>query len=95
MIRIHQRDFRTWLQKNQGKIVGDASDVRGCPLCKFLKSKGAKHTNMQITCRTIDGERHDNSRWLREFQSNAMRLQKDLEVDGLRGHEALAALDPI
>jgi len=92
MIRLVQADFRRWLRRNDGKIVGDPTEVTSCPLCRYLKSHGAKKVRMTIAARYVDNNTHMNSAWARSFQHRAIALQRQLRVEGLRGREALEAL---
>ena len=93
MIRLVQADFRRWLRRNGGKIVGDPNEPSDCPFCRFLKSQGAKKVWIDIPQRRVDGEIHTHSKWQRDFQHNAIRLKRELVVADLRGREALIALD--
>ncbi len=95
MIRIAQKDFRIWLRRNGGKIVGDPTDINTCPLCRFLKSRGAKKVRMSFYARFVDGRSHNNTVWARKFQQRAIEVQRSLEVTGLRGREALTALNDV
>ncbi len=93
MIRLVRKDFRRWLLKNKRILVGEPDDVKKCPFCKYLKSKGATTVTTRVHHRIVDGSIHGHSKWQREFQTHAMKLQKDLDVIGLRGREALQVLD--
>ena len=95
MIRLAKKDFRFWLNRNGGKIVGDPTNRTSCPFCRFLKASGAKKVNISISSRVVDGRSHQHSKWQRDFQHHAIRLQRELAVVGLRGCEALDALDEV
>ena len=95
MIRLVKKDFRQWLRFNARTIVGDPTENSTCPLCRFLKSRGAKKVLMKFSARIVDGKLHDNSRWAVKFQKGAVELQRSLDVEGLRGREALQVIDSI
>lgn len=95
MIRFYKRDFRAWLVEKQRVMVGLPSEIKKCPVCNFLRSRGAKTVEVQITHRRVDGQRHEHNKWQRDFQKKAMKLQRDLDVIGLRGRECLAILDEL
>lgn len=95
MIRLVQREFRIWLRQRQRFVVGDPNSPTNCPLCQFLKQKGAKTVRMGFSTRTVNGVPQGNSPWQRNFQKRAIRLQTALNVTGLRGGEALEALDDV
>lgn len=95
MIKLYKRDFRAWLVEKQPVMVGLASDNRKCPICNFLRSRGAKKVEVQISYRRVDGHRHEHNKWQRDFQRQAMKLQRDLDVIGLRGRECLTILDEL
>ena len=95
MIRLAKKDFRTWLNRNGGKIVGDPTNRTSCPFCRFLKASGAKKVVVLIANRVVDGQSHQHSKWQRAFQCRAIRMQKELNVFGLRGREALKAMDEV
>lgn len=93
MIRLTKKDFRSWLEKNRSKIVGNAESPDNCPICRFMKSQGAKTVEVQISYRRIDGRNYAHSLWQRNFQRQAISQQRELRVSCLRGLEALEALD--
>ncbi len=95
MIRLAKKDFRRWLAKNQRVIVGDPDNPGLCPMCRYLKSRGAKRVFIDIGYRRVDGQMHEHCKWQRDFQKEAMRVQRLLKVVGLRGREALAILDDV
>lgn len=95
MIRLSKANFRRWLVENDGKIVGDPTETNTCPLCRFLKSYGAKKVNMNFSVRIVDGKSHQNIGWTRKFQRDAISLQHSFKVEGLRGREALRVLDSV
>lgn len=93
MIRLTRKDFRRWLFRNRRVVVGIAENPRKCPFCRYLKWKGARFVNIQVSHRWVDGHRNQHTKWQREFQREAMRKERELDVTGLRGREALAILD--
>lgn len=95
MIRLTKKGFRAWLVKNQRVIVGLPEEPDNCPICRYLKSEGAKKVLIQIGYRLIDGESHTHCKWQRRFQRKSMQLQRELDVVGLRGREALGILDEV
>lgn len=95
MIRLTKQGFRHWLIKNRKVIVGRPEEPKDCPFCRFLKSQGAKRVNIQIGHRIVDGGIHSHSAWQRNFQKKAIRRQKELDVIGLRGGEALYVLNSV
>ena len=95
MIRLTRAGFRRWLKKNEGKIVGPAESFSQCPMCKYLKSRGAEKVWMDICSRRIDGKIHKNRGWQRRFQSQAMIFQNANGFTALRGAEAIDILDQV
>lgn len=95
MIPLSRKAFRKFLEINARKNVGDPSDTHSCPFCHFLKSKGAKRVRINILWRAVDGERYEHRGWQREFQRAAMNLREELDVEELRGREALSVLDSL
>ena len=96
MIRLTRVDFRRWLVRNRKVIVGLPDDLEDCPMCRYLKSRGAKKIWMTFGYRVVDGRSHNNGvKWQREFQRQAVRLERELDVIGLRGQEALDVLDSV
>ena len=95
MIRLVKQDFRAWLLKNRKVLVGRPEDFKHCPFCNFLKSKGAKKVSIHISHRIVDGKAHVHSQWQKDFQINAIKQQRSLDVIGLRGSEALQVLDEL
>lgn len=93
MIRLTRKDFRRWLWRHRRVIVGRPAEARQCPICRYLKSCGAKFVRIGIVSRTVDGQRHHHSKWQRDFQYKAIALERKLDVTGLRGQEALDILD--
>ena len=95
MIRLTRAGFRRWLAKNRGKIVGFPESHHYCPMCKYLRSEGAKNVYLDIKWRRADGDTYTHSKWQRDFQRLAMRRQRELDGVGLRGREALQVLDEV
>ena len=93
MIRLTKAGFRRWLEANLGAIVGVTEAPDNCPFCRYLKSCGAKRAAIQVSYRVVDGKRHKHSKWQRDFQHQAMYMERELDVIGLRGREALGVLD--
>ena len=92
MIRLAKADFRRWLRRNRFRDVGEPSDMKDCPLCRYLKSRGAKQVLISVAWRQVDGKHHTHNSWQREFQNNAMTLAKAFHVPELQGIQALLAL---
>ena len=93
MIRLSKKDFRRWLVKRKRVIVGVAESPCGCAFHGYLKWRGARSIRIQIKNRLVDGKFHRHNQWQRDFQIEAMKLEGELDVIGLRGREALAVLD--
>lgn len=95
MIRLTRAGFRRWLKKNEGKIVGPAESYTRCPMCKYLKSKGAVRVKMDIRQRRVDGQVYYHRGWQRRFQTKAMYYQDAYGFESLRGSEAIDILDSV
>lgn len=93
VIRLTKKGFRFWLFDNRRVIVGIADKPNACPFCCYLKSRGAKRVRIMIAHRTVDGLVHQHNEWQRAFQHAAIDMERELDVRGLRGREALAVLD--
>ena len=96
MIRLTKTGFRNWLVKNRRVLVGRPNEPSDCPFCQYLKSEGAKYVRVpRIGFRVVDGENHAHNKWQREFQKDAFLMERQLDVIGLRGQEALQVLDEL
>ena len=95
MIRLDKVGFRRWLSKNEGKIVGPIESRSSCPMCRYLKSEGAKKVLMSINYRYVDGKIYDHRGWQRTFQIKAMSFQNVNGFNALRGGEAIDILDSV
>lgn len=96
MIRLTKTGFRQWLIKNRRVLVGRPSEIVNCPFCKYLKSKGAERVRIpDVRYRIMDGRKQANNKWQRDFQRQAMDMERRLDVIGLRGGEAIDILDSV
>jgi len=96
MIRLTKTGFRQWLVKNRKVIVGRSGDIRDCPFCKYLRSRGVKKVSFPtVSCRIVGGKVLPNNKWQKAFQRQAMDMERRLDVHGLRGLEALQVLDEL
>lgn len=96
MIRLAKKEFRHWLMKNRKVLVGEPNEKAKCPFCLYLKWRGAKKVCVPtVGYRIVDGQIHEHNKWQRDFQRLAMRKQRELDVIGLRGGEAIDILDSV
>ncbi len=95
MIQLDKRAFRNWLTSHQGQIVGNPNSPHRCPIARFLQARGGKDIHVEICERRVDGKIHQHIGWQQDFQVRAQELQKELNVTGLRGREALRALQDV